>query len=53
MIETRSRLSRLDLEVTRIQVTKDYATMIAPVRGDEAKLQQVSFSVFSKTRVKR
>ena len=35
-----------DLEVTRIQVTKDYATMIAPVRGDEAKLQQVFLSIF-------
>jgi signal transduction histidine kinase len=27
-------------------VTKDYATMIAPVRGDEAKLQQVFLSIF-------
>src|SRR4029078_4145950 len=35
-----------DLEVTRIQVTKDYATIIAPVRGDEAKLQQVFLSIF-------
>ena len=35
-----------DLEVTRIQVTKDYATMIAPVRGDETKLQQVFLSIF-------
>ncbi len=35
-----------DLEVTRIQVTKDYATQIAPVRGDEAKLQQVFLSIF-------
>lgn len=35
-----------DLEVTRIQVTKDYANIIAPVRGDEAKLQQVFLSIF-------
>ncbi len=35
-----------DLEVTRIQVTKDYATQLAPVRGDEAKLQQVFLSIF-------
>ncbi len=35
-----------DLEVTRIQVTKDYANLIAPVRADEAKLQQVFLSIF-------
>jgi signal transduction histidine kinase len=35
-----------DLEVTRIHVTKDYANAIAPVRGDEAKLQQVFLSIF-------
>jgi signal transduction histidine kinase len=35
-----------DLEATRIQVTKDYATVIAPVRGDEAKLQQTFLSIF-------
>lgn len=35
-----------DLEVTRIQVTKDYANVIAPVRADEAKLQQVFLSIF-------
>jgi len=35
-----------DLEVTRIQVTKDYANIIAPVRADEAKLQQVFLSIF-------
>lgn len=35
-----------DLEVTRIHVTKDYANMIAPVRADEAKLQQVFLSIF-------
>lgn len=35
-----------DLEATRIHVTKDYANVIAPVRGDEAKLQQVFLSIF-------
>ncbi len=35
-----------DLEATRIQVTKDYANVIAPVRADEAKLQQVFLSIF-------
>jgi signal transduction histidine kinase len=35
-----------DLEATRIQVTKDYANIIAPVRGDEAKLQQAFLSIF-------
>lgn len=36
-----------DLEATRIQVTKDYANVIAPVRADEAKLQQVFLSIFT------
>jgi signal transduction histidine kinase len=35
-----------DLEATRIQVIKDYANIIAPVRGDEAKLQQTFLSIF-------
>ena len=35
-----------DLEATRIQVTKDYANVLAPVRGDEAKLKQVFLSIF-------
>ena len=35
-----------DLEATRIQVTKDYPNVIAPVRADEAKLQQVFLSIF-------
>ena len=35
-----------DLEVTRIHVTKEYAAVLAPVRGDEAKLQQVFLSIF-------
>ena len=36
-----------DLDATRIQVTKDYAKVIAPVRADEAKLQQVFLSIFT------
>jgi signal transduction histidine kinase len=35
-----------DLEATRIQVTKEYPNVIAPVRADEAKLQQVFLSIF-------
>ncbi len=35
-----------DLEATRIQVAKEYANVIAPVRGDEAKLQQAFLSIF-------
>jgi signal transduction histidine kinase len=35
-----------DFEALRIHVTKDYANVIAPVRGDEAKLQQVFLSIF-------
>ena len=46
VIENTLTLIATDLEVTRIQVTKDYATIIAPVRGDEAKLQQVFLSIF-------
>jgi signal transduction histidine kinase len=46
VIESALTLITTDLEVTRIQVTKDYATIIAPVRGDEAKLQQVFLSIF-------
>lgn len=46
VIESALTVVATDLEVTRIQVTKDYATMIAPVRGDEAKLQQVFLSIF-------
>lgn len=36
-----------DLEATRIQITKDYPNVIAPVRADEAKLQQVFLSIFT------
>ena len=46
VIESALTVIATDLEVTRIQVTKDYATMIAPVRGDESKLQQVFLSIF-------
>lgn len=46
VIESALTVVATDLEVTRIQVTKDYATIIAPVRGDEAKLQQVFLSIF-------
>ncbi len=46
VIESALTVVATDLEVTRIQVTKDYATMIAPVRGDESKLQQVFLSIF-------
>ncbi len=35
-----------DFEVTRVHVTKDYANVIAPVRADEAKLQQAFLSIF-------
>ena len=35
-----------ELEVTRIQVIKEYAGLIAPVRCDEAKMQQVFLSIF-------
>jgi signal transduction histidine kinase len=50
VIESALTVVATDLEVTRIQVTKDYATIIAPVRGDEAKLQQVFLSIFKNAR---
>jgi signal transduction histidine kinase len=50
VIESALTVIATDLEVTRIQVTKDYATMIAPVRGDDAKLQQVFLSIFKNAR---
>ncbi len=46
VIESALTVVGTDLEVTRIQVTKDYATQIAPVRADESKLQQVFLSIF-------
>jgi signal transduction histidine kinase len=46
VIESALTVVANDLEVTRIHVTKDYAAVLAPVRGDEAKLQQVFLSIF-------
>ena len=46
VIESALTVVATDLEVTRIQATKEYATVLAPVRGDEAKLQQVFLSIF-------
>jgi signal transduction histidine kinase len=46
VIENALTVVATDLEVTRIQVTKEYAAVLAPVRGDEAKLQQVFLSIF-------
>ncbi len=46
VIESALTVVANDLEVTRIQVSKEYAPVLAPVRGDEAKLQQVFLSIF-------
>lgn len=46
VIESALTVVATDLEVTRIQVTKEYGSVLAPVRGDEAKLQQVFLSIF-------
>jgi signal transduction histidine kinase len=46
VIESALTVVANDLEVTRIHVTKEYAAVLAPVRGDEAKLQQVFLSIF-------
>jgi len=46
VIENALTVVATDLEVTRIQVVKEYAPVLAPVRGDEAKLQQVFLSIF-------
>ena len=46
VIESALTVVGTDFEVTRIQVTKDYAMQIAPVRGDESKFQQVFLSIF-------
>ena len=46
VIESALTVVGTDFEVTRIQVTKDYAIQIAPVRADESKLQQVFLSIF-------
>ncbi len=46
VIESALTVIATDLEVTRIHVAKEYAPVLAPVRGDEAKLQQVFLSIF-------
>lgn len=46
VIESALTVLATDLEVTRIHVAKEYAPVLAPVRGDEAKLQQVFLSIF-------
>ena len=46
VIESALTVVATDLEVTRIHVAKEYAPILAPVRGDEAKLQQVFLSIF-------
>ena len=46
VIESALTVVATDLELTRIQVAKEYAPILAPVRGDEAKLQQVFLSIF-------
>lgn len=46
VIESALTVLATDLEVTRIHVSKEYAQILAPVRGDEAKLQQVFLSIF-------
>lgn len=46
IIENALAVVSTELEVTRIQVTKDYAAHLAPVRCDEAKMQQVLLSIF-------
>jgi signal transduction histidine kinase len=46
MVENALTVVGTELEATRIQVVKEYAGMIAPVRADEAKMQQVFLSIF-------
>lgn len=46
VIENALTVVATDLEVTRVQVTKDYAAHVLPVRCDEAKMQQVFLSIF-------
>jgi signal transduction histidine kinase len=46
IIESALNVIATDLEVTRIQVTKNYPAQINPVRCDEAKMQQVLLSIF-------
>lgn len=46
VIESALTVVATDLEVNRIQVTKNYAHRLTPVRYDEAKMQQVFLSIF-------
>lgn len=46
VLESSLMVLATDLEATRIQVAKDYATVLVPVRADEAKLQQAFLSIF-------
>ncbi|MCP9453011.1 MAG: ATP-binding protein [Nitrospira sp.] len=46
ILESSLMVLATDLEATRIHVTKEYPAVLAPVRGDEAKLQQVFLSIF-------
>lgn len=46
IIENALTVVATELEVTRIHVTKDYASHVSPVRCDEAKMQQVFLSIF-------
>ncbi len=46
IIESALNVIATDLEVSRIQVTKNYPAQINPVRCDEAKMQQVLLSIF-------
>ena len=45
VIESALTVVATDLEITRVHVAKEYAPVLAPVRGDEAKLQQVFLSI--------
>jgi signal transduction histidine kinase len=46
MVENALTVVATELEATRIQVVKEYAGLLAPVRADEAKMQQVFLSIF-------
>lgn len=46
IVENALAVVATELEVTRIQVAKDYAQHLAPVRCDDAKMQQVLLSIF-------
>ena len=46
MVENALTVAGTELEATRVQVVKEYAGMIAPVRADEAKMLQVFLSIF-------